>query len=355
MTATCEDGMKIGLFDHVEYAGRPLAATFDERLAFAQAADEAGIYCLHVAEHHATPLNMVPVPGVYLGAVARSTRRMRLGPLVYLLPLYSPLRLIEEIAILDQLSHGRLEVGVGRGVSPFELRYHKIDPDRSRDIFIDAFDCISAGLTTDSLSYSGPHYIYENVPIALRPLQQPHPAFWYGSSNATGSTWAGERGLHFVTLGPTPFAKANIDAYRAALAKRGAPAQPKSEFPGGAVIGVQRHIFVADTEAEAKRFAKPAMEHHLANLNWLRTKHGVTGPASRMNVPRGETFEDCVADGSVIAGSPDRVYAEIERQAAELGINYLLTYLFLGTMTLPDALRSLQLFSSEVMPKLARL
>jgi alkanesulfonate monooxygenase SsuD/methylene tetrahydromethanopterin reductase-like flavin-dependent oxidoreductase (luciferase family) len=105
--------MKIGLFDHVEHGKRPLATLFDERLAFAKAADEAGIYCLHVAEHHATPLNMVPVPGVYLGAVARATKRMRLGPLVYLLPLYSPLRLIEEICILDHLSHGRMEVGVG--------------------------------------------------------------------------------------------------------------------------------------------------------------------------------------------------------------------------------------------------
>ena len=119
--------MKIGLFDHVEHGKRPLATLFDERLAFAKAADEAGIYCLHVAEHHATPLNMVPVPGVYLGAVARATKRMRLGPLVYLLPLYSPLRLIEEICILDHLSYGRMEVGVGRGVSPFELKYHKME------------------------------------------------------------------------------------------------------------------------------------------------------------------------------------------------------------------------------------
>jgi alkanesulfonate monooxygenase SsuD/methylene tetrahydromethanopterin reductase-like flavin-dependent oxidoreductase (luciferase family) len=347
--------MKIGLFDHVEDGSRPLTTLFDERLMFAAAADAAGIYCLHVAEHHATPLNMVPVPGVYLGAVARATRRMRFGPLVYLLPLYSPLRLIEEISMLDHLSYGRLDVGVGRGVSPFELKYHKVEHDQSREIFIDAFKCLSAGLVTDSLSYNGPHYIYENVPIALRPLQQPHPPFWYGSSNEIGSTWAGEHGLHFITLGPTPFAKANITAYRAALEKRGAPAQPKAEFPCGAVIGVQRHIFVADTDAEAIRFGKPAMEVHLANLNWLRAKHGATGLTSRLNVPRGATFEAGVADGSVIAGSPQTVRAEIERQVAELGINYLLTYLFLGTMSLADALRSLQLFSSEVMPHLAKL
>lgn len=347
--------MKIGLFDHVEHAERPLATLFDERLTFARAADEAGIYCLHVAEHHATPLNMVPVPGVYLAALARATRRMRIGPLVYLLPLYSPLRLIEEISMLDHLSYGRLEVGIGRGVSPFELRYHKVEHDQSREIFIDAYRCISAGLVTDSLSHEGPHYTYENVPIALRPLQQPHPAFWYGSSNTTGSTWAGEQGMHFVTLGPMETARENIDAFKEALTKRGGAAQPKGEFPGGAAIGVQRHIFVADTEAEAKRFGKPAMEHHLANLNWLRTQHGATGLTTRLNVKRGATFEECVMDGSVIAGTPEQVYAEIERQTAELGINYLLTYLFLGTMTLAEALRSLQLFGTEVMPRLAKL
>jgi alkanesulfonate monooxygenase SsuD/methylene tetrahydromethanopterin reductase-like flavin-dependent oxidoreductase (luciferase family) len=350
--------MKVGLFDHVEHGDRPLATLFDERLRFAEAADAAGFYGLHIAEHHATPLNLVPVPGVYLGAVARATKRMRLGPLVYLLPLYSPLRLIEEICMLDHLSYGRLDVGVGRGVSPYELKYHKVEHDDSRDIFMDAYACISAGLTTDALTYKGKHYVYENVPIALRPLQQPHPPFWYASSNEIGSTWGGERGLHYVTLGPTPFAKANIAAFKAAFAKRGGPVQPKAEFPGGIVIGVQRHIFVADTDAEAHRFAKPAMDRHLAHINWLRDKHGAAGASSltsRLNTPRGANYEECIADGSVISGSPATVRAEIERQVAELGVNYLLTYLFLGTMSLYDALRSLDLFAAEVMPHLARL
>ena len=130
---------------------------------------------------------------------------------------------------------------------------------------------------------------------------------------------------------------------------------PKPEFPGGTAIGVLRHIFVGDTDAEVKRFAKPAMERHLAQLNWLREKHGVTGLTSRLNVPRGATFEDGIADGSVIAGTPQTVREQIERQVAELGVNYLLAYLFLGTMTLNDALRSLALCSSEVMPRLAQL
>ena len=348
--------MKIGLFDHIESDGRPLAQLFDERLSFFSACDKAGFYCLHLAEHHATPLNMVPVPGVFLGAAARVTKNIRLGPLVYLLPLYSPLRLIEEISMLDHLSHGRLEVGVGRGVSPFELKYHKIEHADSRAIFTDAFNCISAGLTNDSLTYSGPHYQFDNVPIVLRPLQQPHPPFWYGSSSADGSVWAGEQGLHFVTLGSMKLAKECIDAFKTAFAKRGKAAQPKPEFSGGAAIGVQRHIFVDETDEKAIRWAKPAMNYHLDMINWLRTKHGVNNSqTARLVAFRGANFEECVQEGSVIAGSPKTVLAEIERHVAELGINYLLTYLFLGNMTAGHATRSLELFSTEVMPKLAKL
>ena len=115
------------------------------------------------------------------------------------------------------------------------------------------------------LTYKGPHYEYENVPIALRPLQQPHPPFWYGSSGAEGSTWAGEEGLHFVTLGANAFAKTNIDTFKAAFAKRGSKAaQPKPEFSGGVALGVQRHIFVDETDEKARAWAKPAMDNHLA-------------------------------------------------------------------------------------------
>jgi alkanesulfonate monooxygenase SsuD/methylene tetrahydromethanopterin reductase-like flavin-dependent oxidoreductase (luciferase family) len=263
--------------------------------------------------------------------------------------------MIEEICMLDHLSHGRLEVGVGRGVSPYELGFHKVAHDDSRDIFVDAFNCISAGLTADTLTYKGQRFAYENVPMALRPLQQPHPPFWYASSSTIGAAWAGAQGLHFVTLGPTRSAKASIEAYRDALAQRGTPAQPKPEFAGGAVIGVSRYIFVAESDEDARRIAAPALEAHVAHVKWLATRHGDTGLASRLNVSFGASYEDAVADGTVIAGTPENVLVEIERQAGQLGFNYLLSYLFLGNMTLADALRSLDLFSTEVMPHLATL
>jgi alkanesulfonate monooxygenase SsuD/methylene tetrahydromethanopterin reductase-like flavin-dependent oxidoreductase (luciferase family) len=347
--------MKIGLFDHVELSNRALATVFDERLQFVAAADEAGFYCYHVAEHHCTPLNMVPVPGVYLGAVARLTKQIRLGPLCYLLPLYSPLRLIEEICMLDHLSHGRMEVGIGRGVSPFELNYHKVDHADSREIFFDAYECLEKGLTNERLTHAGKYYNYTDVPMALRPLQQPYPAFWYGSSNAIGATWAGEHGMHFVANGGTEVARGNIDAFRVALEERGGPANPKAEFSGGTAIGLLRHIVVADSDEAALRIAKPAFEQHLASLNWLRVMHGNSEFSTRLNVHRGADYESCLRDGMVIAGTPETVKKILIEQAGTLGINYLLTYLFFGGMAFTDAQRSLQLFRTEVMPALAAL
>jgi alkanesulfonate monooxygenase SsuD/methylene tetrahydromethanopterin reductase-like flavin-dependent oxidoreductase (luciferase family) len=348
--------MQIGLFDHLERTGdRSLATQFDERLEFAVAADEAGFYALHVAEHHCSPLNMIPVPGLWLAAIARATKRLRFGPLVYLLPLYSPLRLAEEICMLDHLSKGRFEPGVGRGVSPYELAYHKIRHEESRDIFKDAYECLKAALGSDVFSYESGRYQYKDVPMPLRPLQQPWPAFWYASSNEEGSTWAGEHGLHFTTNGAPERAKANIDSYLKALAQRGGPAQPKAEFSGGAAIGMMRHIVVADTDAEAERIAKPALEHHAGSLNWIRKRHGVSEFANRANVHRGESFEEWRDMGMVIAGAPDTVVREIERQVGVTGINYLITYLFFGSMSAADAHRSLNLFRGEVMPRIKGL
>ena len=344
--------MKFGIFDHVDRNDRPLNKQLAERLAYVAAADEIGFYCYHVAEHHATPLNMVPVPGVYLGAVARSTRRMRLGPLVYLLPLYSPLRLIEEIALLDHLSEGRLDVGVGRGVSPFELNFHKVKAEESRDIFLDAYAAVRSGLTHERFSHSGKYFTYENVPMELRPLQKPHPPFWYPSSNEGGAKWAGEQGLHFVTLGAMTTAKKAITAFKEAFAKRGRADTPKAEFPGGAVIGVNRQIVIAETDAEAEAIARPAREQHHDSLMKLQ-RENKGGPLYTSAIPQG--YEDSVKGGALIVGSPATVRAEIERQVKELGLNYLSAAYLFGHMRLEHAMRSLRLFAAEVLPKVQGL
>ncbi len=346
--------MKVGLFDHIGRGGKPLAQLYDERLQFYSTADQYGFYCMHLAEHHCSPVNMAPSPSVFLAALARCTKSMRFGPLCYLLTLYSPLRILEEISMLDHLSRGRLEIGVGRGVSPFELGFHNVDHSKSRDIFIDAYDCLRQAMVSDHLTYEGDFYRYKDAPIELHPYQEP-PAFWYGSSNTVGATWAGERGMHFTANGPTVFAKKNIAAYKEALDRRGAPEVAKPEFSGGAAIGALRQIVVAETDAKARAIAQPAALKHHEEINWLRNQNGVNELTARLNVPRAHSFEGMIAEGTVIAGSPDTVLSEIKRQSEELGTNYVLGYMMFGDMSLDDALGSLALFHAEVMPEIEKM
>ena len=113
--------MKFGIFDHLDRNDLPLRDYYESRLQIIEAYDRLGFYAYHVAEHHSTPLGMAASPSVFLSAIAQRTQRLRFGPMVYALPLYHPLRMIEEICMLDQMSAGRLEIGFGRGSVPEEL------------------------------------------------------------------------------------------------------------------------------------------------------------------------------------------------------------------------------------------
>ena len=115
--------MEFGIFDHLDRNDLPLREFYAMRLGIIEAYDRGCFFAYHIAEHHSTPVGMAPSPGVFLAAVAQRTRRLRFGPLVYLLPLYHPLRLAEEICMLDQMSSGRFQLGIGRGVSPIEVGY----------------------------------------------------------------------------------------------------------------------------------------------------------------------------------------------------------------------------------------
>src|ERR671925_1260085 len=154
-----------GVFDWIDRGRAPLRQLYEERLQLLEVADAAGFFCYHLAEHHATPLGMAPSPALFLTAAAQRTQRIRLGPLVYILTLYNPLRLIEEVCMLDHLSGGRLELGIGRGISPYELGYFGIDAAGARAIFDEALAVLVAGLTHQRLTFEGRHYRYHDVPM----------------------------------------------------------------------------------------------------------------------------------------------------------------------------------------------
>src|SRR4051794_597638 len=172
--------MEFGIFDHLDRSPASLADYYEERLAIVELFDRAGFHAYHLAEHHATPLGMAPSPSVFLAAVAQRTRRLRFGPLVWAVPLHHPLRLIEEICMLDQLSRGRLEIGFGRGSVPIELEYYGTDPQAAQDIYAGAVELVLGGLTRKVLDFGGKRFSFANVPMELEPVQKPHPPIWYG-------------------------------------------------------------------------------------------------------------------------------------------------------------------------------
>src|SRR3954454_17680644 len=157
--------MEFGIFDHLDRSPASLADYYEERLAIVELFDRAGFHAYHLAEHHATPLGMAPSPSVFLAAVAQRTRRLRFGPLVYALPLYHPLRMIEEICMLDQMSRGRLEIGFGRGSVPAELIYYGAKPEEAQQLYAEALELILKGLTERTLSFEGQFFRFDAVPM----------------------------------------------------------------------------------------------------------------------------------------------------------------------------------------------
>jgi alkanesulfonate monooxygenase SsuD/methylene tetrahydromethanopterin reductase-like flavin-dependent oxidoreductase (luciferase family) len=332
--------MEFGVFDHLDRAGTPLPDYYEDRLKIVEAFDRAGFYGYHIAEHHATPLGMAPSPNIFLAAVAQRTRRLRFGPMVYVVPLYHPLRLLAEICMLDQMSGGRLEVSFGRGASPIELGYFGTDPAQAQDLYNEAVEVILRGLTSKTLDFHGKHFTFDNVPMELAPLQKPHPPIWYGAHAPDSAARAARRRLNIVNLDPTDEVCLTVASYRKTwFETQGAAPLPK--------IGLGRFIVVADTDAQAMRLASRAYKPWYDSFTFLPRLHN--RPQSH---PRPAEFEALMARGQGIAGSPATVRRHLQAQLDQTGCNYVVGQFAFGDMTRDEALRSIGLFVDEVMPAL---
>jgi alkanesulfonate monooxygenase SsuD/methylene tetrahydromethanopterin reductase-like flavin-dependent oxidoreductase (luciferase family) len=342
--------MKFGVFDYIEGGDTPLHKIYDERIALVQALEAADLYGYHLSEHHATPLSMTPSPSVFLAAAARETRRIRLGTLLYLLPLYHPLRLLEELCMLDHLCHGRLDIGVGRGISPHEFEAFGEDFAASGEAFQHAFNVLYQGFTRDRIDYAGPRYSFKDTPVVIKPLQRPHPPFWYGLRGGGGLSFAARHGMNGVTLGPDERVAKMLQAYRA---EWDVQAEERKKVPGAAhapLIGAMRAIFVAENDAEADRIARPAYKTWFDNLAWLWKERGTFPP-----IAIAADYDQSKAAGTMVVGGPQTVLRTLQSQAERCGFNYLVLLLAFGSLTHAEQMRSLALFRSEIMPKLKGL
>ena len=140
--------MDLGIFDHLDRRDMPVADFYEHRLRLLEKYDAAGVYSYHLAEHHATPLGLAPMPGIFLAAATQRTRRIRLGPCVYCLPLYNPLWQIEEVCMLDHLSRGRFDFGVGRGIVPYEMAFFDLHHLETEDIYRETLEIVPRYLIT---------------------------------------------------------------------------------------------------------------------------------------------------------------------------------------------------------------
>jgi alkanesulfonate monooxygenase SsuD/methylene tetrahydromethanopterin reductase-like flavin-dependent oxidoreductase (luciferase family) len=336
--------MRFGIFDHLDDSGQPLNRHFEERLQLIEAYDRAGFYAYHLAEHHQTPLGYAPSPGLFLAAVAQRTKTLCFGPMVYLLPLYHPLRLIDEICMLDQMSNGRFLYGVGRGISPVEVGFYGVDFAKGAAQFREAYEVIRRGLTSDRLTFHGEFYDFDDVPMAMKTVQQPFPSLWYGVGRPESLAWAAEQGANIVARRPIPAVRAITDAYRAEWQKLG---RAEADLP---LMGVNRHIVVADTDAEARDVARrgyPAWRHHMGLL-WH--EYNIPFPLEASLPP---DFATVLERGDAVAGSPATVRDFIANEIAETGVNYYVCDFAFGTISLDEAMRSTELFAREVMPAFA--
>ena len=332
--------MKFGIFDHLDDNETGISQLYRDRLTLVEAYERAGIYAYHIAEHHGTPLGFAPSPSVFLSAAVQRTKTLRLGALVYLLPFYHPVRIAEEIAMLDHLSDGRIEMGVGRGVSPVEAGFYGLDPNELMAMYQESLEVVQAMYASETFTFSGKYHSFDHIPVVLKPVQQPHPPLWYGVGNPETADWAAANDVNAVTIGTPEHTRAIAMRYREAWAKLG---KSEADLP---MIGVSRHIVVADTDQGAKAIADRAYrkwrEHffHLAIRFGYQLRTGSAYPDDWAGIER---------HGNGFAGSPESVRNYVAAQV-DTGINYFVSWLAFGDLTLRESLHSLELFSKHVMP-----
>ncbi|HTC53493.1 MAG TPA: LLM class flavin-dependent oxidoreductase [Steroidobacteraceae bacterium] len=334
--------MKFGVMDHVDDSGRPPHEHFETRLRFTETLDQLGFYSYHVAEHHGTPLGFAPSPNVYLAAVAQRTRQLRFGPMVYVAALYHPMRLAEEICMLDQLSGGRLQIGMGRGAVALEQELYDVDPATTQQRYEEARDIVLAALSSPQVDFSGEYFQVRDFPMILQCLQQPRPPLWYGLGNPDAAVWAAKVCAHVISLRPAAAARVAFERYRQEWQALGRAPQ---DLP---FMGVCRHVVVAETEAEAQAAARAAFPRWRASLAALWERRGVPLPVA---MPL--QWDELQAHGMAIAGTAQSVAEYVRAQNQAAGANFFLSQLLFGDMPLEIAQHSARLFAFEVAPRLA--
>ena len=339
-----------GIFDHIEgIPGTPTPQILKDRLDLVRMADQAGFTGFYLAEHHGSDLCMAPNQEVVIAAASQVTESIRMGPMVKLLPLHHPVRLVEDMCVVDNLTNGRLEYGVGRGVAPIEHYWFGSSWPESTDRFEDVLGIIQRALRDGEVSSEGSkYYDFRTVPLAIRPVQE-HIPFWYPGSPIT----AGRFGLNLMW--PGPISQEAYDLYVETWHEHKHD-DVRLDAPDAAPrVGCTMLVSIADTEDAALEVAQRAMN------GLVRRTHGVhrwdaevlgeeaadaaLGPLRKILAH----IDDAVRAG---AGTPSQLRDRFGAILAEGLTDHVVLQIPTGDMTFEEAKRTLDLFCSEVKPAL---
>jgi alkanesulfonate monooxygenase SsuD/methylene tetrahydromethanopterin reductase-like flavin-dependent oxidoreductase (luciferase family) len=352
--------VQFGIFDHIEgIPGTDMGQLLRDRLDLVAVADQAGFFAYHLAEHHGTDLCMAPNQEIFLAAAAQVTSTIRLGPLVKILPFHHPLRVIEDICLLDQLTGGRVEYGVGRGIAAIEHFWFQGDWFAARERFDEAIALILRGLQTGVTGGAGgKHYDFPEISLSLQPAQRPNPPMWY----AGNPTVAGRYGFGLVWPGAIP-----QDAYDLYLATwdefKDDPV--RADAPGATPrVGSTMLLGIGADEAEGKAIAargfrglmRRIVEVHTFDRLALdeREAEAALNPlalgAQALMAPGGE--EALMPMLTAHSGTVAQVTEALQALLADGRSDYIILQLPTGDMTYTEARATLETFIEQVAPEL---
>ncbi len=325
---------------------------FQTELAQIEQAEELGFDAVWLAEHHFQWYGIATDLMVLAAWAAARTRRVRIGTAIVVLPFHNPVRLAEQVATVDIISGGRLDLGVGRGYQAAEYDGFGVSMDESKARFSECLEVLLKAWTEESFSYEGRFTQAKELAVLPKPLQKPHPPI-YVASWMTPETikFAAERG--FPIMSPAGLAsdqiRTNYQLYRETLESLGRDGS-------GLDLPALVHVYVDEDD---ERGRQAGMEHSLkygASLVSLGTPFQKTGALSREY----EHYRDFGEPGRLVRetreelmlfGNPDTVAGKIRWMRDELGVNYVMCWMNMGGLEQERVLRSMKLFAEEVMPR----
>jgi alkanesulfonate monooxygenase SsuD/methylene tetrahydromethanopterin reductase-like flavin-dependent oxidoreductase (luciferase family) len=351
--------MRFGTFFFFQAApGHRHADIIHRELEQVEWTEELGFDEVWFTEHHFIDYGLSVDPSSLAAAAASRTRRVRIGLAAAILPFHHPLRLAEQMALVDIISNGRLDVGVGRGNRPAEFAGYRIPQIESRDRFEETVEILRLAWTQERFSFHGRFFDFDDVRIIPKPLQQPHPPIYQVCVSKDGIENTALRGwpmLNSVLTGPVDQLVANRDTYVATLEKSGR--NPADIAALLARWGVSRQIYVADTDAQALAEARSAEMWYQESFRRfvvperIEDAHPSLQPGFRAMAEKlGKVTWDDLVRETLAFGSPDTVARHIEHMR-DLGVGQVLCWMNFGGLPQDRIRRSMELFAREVMPR----